>query len=54
MIPIQSDGAVIWLDPAGYALASSESIENWRDEFLEFFDFELDVDQLVVSSKYYL
>jgi hypothetical protein len=54
VIPIQKDDSIKWLDPAGYVLASSNLVNNWRDNFMELYDFELDVERLVVSSKTYL
>ena len=54
VIPIEIGEEIHWLDPAGFPLASCQTPENWRAEYLHKYDFELNSSQQVVTSERYL
>jgi hypothetical protein len=50
--PLDVDGGLIWIDPAGYSVARSEKPLGWPDSTSSF-DFELAVaDSMVVGEAY--
>jgi hypothetical protein len=51
--PLILDDRLIWIDPAGYAVARSEKPRDWPDH-PSFFDFELNVAEAVIKGETYL
>jgi Txe/YoeB family toxin of Txe-Axe toxin-antitoxin module len=43
-----------WFDLAGFPLAICHKPENWQADFLNTYDFMLDAENRVVSSKGYI
>ncbi|MBP5977815.1 hypothetical protein HW132_35235 [Brasilonema sp. CT11] len=54
VIPIEVNNEIRWLDPAGFPLAFCQKPENWRPEYLEKYDFELDSNRQNVTWNFYL
>lgn len=54
VIPFEQNGRLIWMDPAGYSLATSEIPENWRMHFINNFDFILFHREQVIRTTYYI
>jgi hypothetical protein len=54
VLPATANGAINWVDPAGFILAVSDSPANWSSESAESSDFFLDVDASKVSRRAYL
>ena len=50
--PLFSDGAVIWIDPAGYVVARSPKLERWFDDS-EHYYFELQVESATILGSAY-
>ncbi|MFD1509117.1 DEAD/DEAH box helicase [Lacimonas salitolerans] len=53
VLPLLNDHGIIWIDPAGYAVAYCEIPANWDDQSSQF-RFELSVDLRQVSGEPYL
>jgi hypothetical protein len=51
VLPAMTNGAINWVDRAGFILAVSDSPGNWITESLENSDFFLDVDSSTVSGQ---
>jgi hypothetical protein len=54
VLPVSNNGALLWVDPAGYRLATTRRPDAWQTEFLDRFDFFLDTSRSVVVSEPYL
>lgn len=54
VIPIEVDAEIIWIDPAGYPLAISKKPIYWEENFINNYDFILDVQHKLVKSNKYL
>jgi hypothetical protein len=54
VIPVEVGDQIHWLEPAGFPLASCPKPENWQEEFISRFDFELNSSLRVVTSTFYL
>jgi hypothetical protein len=54
VLPVTHEAALIWIDAAGYRLATSPLPADWQPEFFDRFDFFLDPSKSVVLSKPYL
>ncbi len=53
ILPIDIEGSLIWMDPAGYTVASSEKPRDWPER-PSIFEFELDVSRAIIEGKTYL
>ena len=53
VVPIETASQIYWFDPAGFALAVSDKNERWLPEFLDVYDFTLDVSQKRISWELY-
>jgi hypothetical protein len=51
--PLDVEGGLIWIDPAGYQVASSARPELWPHDPASF-DFELIVSQATIVGEAYL
>jgi hypothetical protein len=51
--PLELDGGLIWIDPAGYTVARSDKPLNWPDQPSNF-EFELNVPEATVVGNAYL
>jgi hypothetical protein len=51
--PLDSDGALIWIDPAGYTVARSEKPIHWPDQPASF-EFEMVVADAAIEGRAYL
>ena len=54
VIPVEVGEEIHWLDPAGFPLASCQMPENWQENYLRKYDFELDSNRGIVTSEVYL
>lgn len=54
VIPVEVGDEIHWLDPAGFPLASCPKPENWQEEYLHKFDFELNSTLRCIISVSYL
>ncbi|MCB9418290.1 MAG: hypothetical protein H6667_00680 [Ardenticatenaceae bacterium] len=54
VIPVENSENILWIDPAGYPLATSLKPEIWDINFLENYDFDLNVGKQTVYSNVYL
>ncbi|MEG4529741.1 DEAD/DEAH box helicase [Microcoleus sp. D2_18a_D3] len=54
VIPVEVEEEIHWLDPAGFPLASCQMPENWQENYLRKYDFELDSNRGIVTSEVYL
>jgi hypothetical protein len=54
VLPINRDGNLIWVDPAGYALAYSELPTEWREEDAVALEFTLDPEAREVFGEPYI
>jgi len=54
VIPVEVEEEIHWLDPAGFRLASCQIPENWQEDYLCKYDFELDSNRGIVTSEVYL
>ena len=54
VLPVQNDDQITWVDPAGFALASSPRPSNLAPALLDHGDFHLNVDDTVVTCFPYL
>jgi hypothetical protein len=48
------ESVIVWLDPAGVALARSFRPENWREDAAGRLDFRLLVDESAVEARQYV
>lgn len=53
VLPLESEGALIWIDPAGYAVAHCDRPAGW-DGQSSLYRFELSVDRQEVTGEAYL
>lgn len=51
--PLEADGILTWIDPAGYTVASSPKPDQWPDQPSSF-DFELSVASATIKGEAYL
>ncbi len=51
--PLDLDDGLIWIDPAGYAVARNEKPRDWPDHPSSF-DFELNVAEAIIMGEAYL
>jgi hypothetical protein len=54
VLPVEMEGNLGWLDPAGFLMATSDRPSAWRSELLEEGDFWLDVESEGVAYTPYL
>jgi len=54
VLPLQVDGVIRWVDPAGFHLAEGPSTQEWDAGWLHEWDFYLDPVNQTVSSTQYL
>jgi hypothetical protein len=54
VLPVQANGAIRWVDPAGFPLAEGPSEAEWDADWLHEWDFHLDHVAQTVSSTQYL
>lgn len=54
VIPVEVNNEIHWIDPAGFPLASCQKPQNWQLEYLQKYDFELNSNQQLVTSDFYL
>lgn len=54
VIPIIDGKYIKWLDPAGFHIATSEKPLEWKGNYINKFDFQLDINQLKVYPSLYL
>jgi hypothetical protein len=53
VLPLDTDGGLLWVDPAGYNVARTARPRGWPEQPLGF-DFELDVVQGAILGSAYL
>ncbi len=54
VIPVETNEKILWIDPAGFPLATSLKPEKWLPSFFEEYDFDLNVErQMVISQVYF-
>jgi hypothetical protein len=53
VVPVETESQIYWFDLAGVALAVSDKTERWLPEFLDAYDFILDVSQREISWELY-
>jgi hypothetical protein len=54
VLPVDAGQYLYWVDPAGFPLAVSEKSEEWQVEYLDNYDFVLNVADESISAKRYL
>jgi len=54
VIPIELNGNLVWLDPAGFPLAKSNKSRAWDNNNLSYYDFILQSKQQVVGAHRYI
>jgi len=54
VLPLETDGDILWMDPAGYPLARSARPDFWQGEAFSTMDFDLDTHRRVVEAAPYL
>jgi hypothetical protein len=54
VIPVEMNGNMIWVDPAGFPLAKSNKPSSWERDNLNYYDFILRSNEQVVIAKEYL
>lgn len=54
VVPVEVGDEIQWFDLAGVPLAICRKPENWRPDFLNTYDFTLDAESRIVSSKVYV
>jgi DEAD/DEAH box helicase len=54
VLPVITDTQLLWLDPAGYVLASCYLPEDWQKNYEKNYDFMLDVEKHEVTSQLYI
>ena len=54
VVPIMKEGSIIWIDPAGYELATSEIPTWWRDSIDATHDFVLSTKSKKVKVSRFL
>jgi hypothetical protein len=54
VVPIETDDKLYWFDVAGVPLASCYKFDGWQSNYLNTYDFELDVSKKTVSSQPYI
>jgi len=54
VLPVEINEKILWIDPAGYLLATSPNPGNWLPSFFEDYDFDLNVERQIVISHVYL
>lgn len=54
VIPSSQNGKFIWMDVAGYPLATSEIPDNWKNHFINSYDFVLFHQELMIRVSPYV
>jgi len=54
VLPLETEGDILWMDAAGYALARSARPDVWQADAFSAIDFELDTHRRVVEATPYL
>ncbi|MDJ0799304.1 MAG: DEAD/DEAH box helicase [Calothrix sp. MO_167.B12] len=54
IVPVEIGNEIQWFDLAGVPLAICHKPENWQPHFLNAYDFILDVENQIVSSRLYV
>lgn len=54
VVPVEIDDNIQWFDLAGFSLAVCQKPENWQSDFLNTYDFTLEAENKIVSSKVYV
>ncbi len=54
VVPVEVGDEIQWFDPAGFRLAICHRPEDWQSDYLNTYDFMLDPDNQVVSSRAYV
>ncbi|MFN7661868.1 MAG: hypothetical protein ACK5P3_27790, partial [Dolichospermum sp.] len=54
VVPVEIDDNIQWFDLAGFPLAVCQKPENWQSDFLNTYDFILEDENNIVSSKIYV
>ena len=54
VVPVEIDDNIQWFDLAGFPLAVCQKPENWQSDFLNTYDFILEAENKIVSSKIYV
>lgn len=54
VFPIEEDGALVWIDPAGYAVARSARPQAWNERMNVDFTFDLSVRTRRITAEAYL
>lgn len=54
VVPVEVGNEIQWFDLAGFPLGICEKPKNWQSDFLNTYDFILDAENRVVSSKVYV
>jgi DEAD/DEAH box helicase len=54
VVPVEIGDDIQWFDLAGFSLAICQKPEKWQSDFLNTYDFMLDAENRVVSSKSYI
>ncbi|MDF5719742.1 MAG: DEAD/DEAH box helicase [Rhizonema sp. PD37] len=54
VVPVEIGDDIQWFDLAGFSLAICQKPEKWQSDFLNTYDFMLDAENRVVSSKGYI
>lgn len=54
VVPVEIGDNIQWFDLAGFPLAVCQKPENWQSDFLNTYDFTLETENKIVSSKVYV
>jgi replicative superfamily II helicase len=53
VVPVETGNEIHWLEPAGFPIAICNKPENWNADYLEIYDFHLDVMKEIVLLDNY-
>jgi Txe/YoeB family toxin of Txe-Axe toxin-antitoxin module len=54
VVPVEVGNEIQWFDLAGVPLAICQKPENWQPDFLNTYDFTLNAENRIVSSRVYV
>lgn len=54
VVPVEIDSQIFWFDPAGFELARNSRPEDWQSQYLNNYDFTLNVSELTVTPRRYI